>query len=1085
MKITFKNTLFATTAIVGLAIAGTAIAPTQAFAQAFEDTNNNGTIEAGEVTQLGASTAATIASDLIYDASDELVAEGDITVGESTTSAAAITANGDGSTFLISTDNSDATTTITIDGDITLATGTTETTLNITAAIDNNATAEPLIVDINGNVNIGTGTLTITADTTQDDNAASALVSGNITATEVALADDTTASASLTLDGTAAQAVNANITGDGDITVDNAAGATFNGTVTAGTVNIQKTTGNSSATFTDTVDVTGSTITLGGDASATDVNTVTFNGTGGSFTVTGEIVGANGTETNNIAITGGETISFAGSASETNLSSVSITGSSTLATNQDLTVTAATIEAGSTLATTANTITTDATLATGATLLLNGGDFTGDVLGTGILDVDSSATITGEVAATSANIAASADLEIVTGDYVVGTTTFAAADSELSITAGTNITGNLVAADASFGVIDITDAADTTVIDGNVGASGAAFDTLTVTDTNAAAVIETTGNLWVDAITLGEADSLEFTSASGSQAVSGTIVSANEAGAGIVVGTGTSTNTVTFNGVIGGDDLIDTFSVDAGATAIFNADATFDGNLTIVGTARINEGDTLTGADVVAGASEGSLQIVIGTATGADNSGTLADTGGAIDWADLNGANDAANITLRLGSGVIADNQEFLIVDGANTVATFVNDVAITDNSALYTFVVQDGDTAVAATGDTDIYAVASRVNLTTATANSANANALEGLLAVTAVEYDADAQLAAVYDAVQGASDLDEAAESIQATVDGGHILAANTFTSSTVGLNDQRLAALRSGETGMTAGNMGYDGIGMWGQAFGKTGEQDQRDGIDGFDIDTYGLAVGIDSENVFENGVVGLAFGYGDTNVDSENANATETDIDTYQLSLYGDFDLDERTFISGTAYYAYHDVETTRTNVGLAGLVTSGDFDSNQFGLNLKAGRDYAYEGAIVTPSVLANWSHYDGDDYVETGAGGASLDVNQESVSVFELGLGLDAKWSLAQSNGAVLEPTLSAGYKYDFIGDEVETTSSFTGGGASFETEGFDPAQSTFNIGAGATYFATDGWEFTADYGYEFKEDYDSHAGFLRAGYQF
>ena len=75
--------------------------------------------------------------------------------------------------------------------------------------------------------------------------------------------------------------------------------------------------------------------------------------------------------------------------------------------------------------------------------------------------------------------------------------------------------------------------------------------------------------------------------------------------------------------------------------------------------------------------------------------------------------------------------------------------------------------------------------------------------------------------------------------------------------------------------------------------------------------------------------------------------------------------------------------------------------------------------------------------------------------------------------------------RHDLIGDEFETTSRFSGGGASFETTGFEPAQTTFNLGADLTYFNTANWELKAGYDFEFKEDYDAHTGTLEAAYRF
>ena len=61
------------------------------------------------------------------------------------------------------------------------------------------------------------------------------------------------------------------------------------------------------------------------------------------------------------------------------------------------------------------------------------------------------------------------------------------------------------------------------------------------------------------------------------------------------------------------------------------------------------------------------------------------------------------------------------------------------------------------------------------------------------------------------------------------------------------------------------------MWGQVFGQTADQDMRDGINGYDADTFGIAVGLDTENIGNDTVVGMAFSYADTDVSSDSKGA----------------------------------------------------------------------------------------------------------------------------------------------------------------------------------------------------------------------
>lgn len=329
--------------------------------------------------------------------------------------------------------------------------------------------------------------------------------------------------------------------------------------------------------------------------------------------------------------------------------------------------------------------------------------------------------------------------------------------------------------------------------------------------------------------------------------------------------------------------------------------------------------------------------------------------------------------------------------------------------------------------------------------------------------------------------------AESIQPTVDGGAYTAVTNANDAVFGLTGARLASLRNGGAGMSTGNaMGLGNV--WAQVFGQRADQGTRNGVAGFDADTFGVAIGTDAEVMSGQGNLGVAFSYGNTDVKSKGLNNAKNEVDSYQLTVYGGMDLTPEVYLDGAVSYAWNDVETERRNVGLVnGLYARGDYNADQFGIRLEAGRPFHVDGGLtLTPSVLANYQHYSPDGYTEKGnAGNALLRVENENMNLFEMGVGLDAEWNLRNNDGSALKPGLHAGYRYDFVNDDVATTARFTGGGASFKTTGIDQARSTFNVGGGITWETNMNWELSAEYDYEFKSDYNAHSGIVRAGYKF
>lgn len=429
----------------------------------------------------------------------------------------------------------------------------------------------------------------------------------------------------------------------------------------------------------------------------------------------------------------------------------------------------------------------------------------------------------------------------------------------------------------------------------------------------------------------------------------------------------------------------------------------------------------------------------------------------------------------------ISNQQSFTLIAG--TGGAGVADLAagnITDTSYLLNFT-QD------TTDDDDLVVLAQRTSLEEAGTSDNNSSVGQALEETgTSGDDDLD-QVQNNLNAADSQEEVNDILESLTPTNDGAAVAATFNTSVQSLEITNTRLASLRNGEasTGMVAGEMGQ-GVTAWIQAFGQSADQRRRNGVDGYEAETLGFAAGLDTENIHDSATVGLALSYARTDAESENINSTDTDINSYQVSLYGDYDLDQYTYLESMLAYAHNNIEQDRHNVGLLGSTASADFDSDQFIVYAEAGRDYTIaERTTLTPSVLAHYQHIAIDDYTEEGAGGLNLDVDNDGLNILELGVGAELGWNLDAGNGASLRPAVNVGYRYDLIGDEVQSTSNFTGGGASFDTNGIEPARSTFNVGTSIEFANTSGWEFTADYNFEYKSDYDAHSGYLRAGYKF
>jgi uncharacterized protein with beta-barrel porin domain len=486
-------------------------------------------------------------------------------------------------------------------------------------------------------------------------------------------------------------------------------------------------------------------------------------------------------------------------------------------------------------------------------------------------------------------------------------------------------------------------------------------------------------------------------------------------------------------------------------------------------------------------ASTGAVTMTSGQTINAAATGVsgLTITGGNITSAT--GATIAAStkvdVDMSAIAGYIANGAVFKLVDstsgGAVSTLTPGN---ITDNSFFF------GLTQSAGT-DLDLVVVRpSLATFATTPNNTAVGNVLD-IIDGTAVGSLMDVQIALQSAGSGGA--INKILDGLVPSVAGEAVVGALNDISATQSAVNIRMAELRTGDgqTGMTAGDDGsISGENIWFQTYGQTATQDASGGVKGYTSDTVGFALGMDSTNVYNNGVFGLSFNLGKTTADADNATTTKTDVDSYGLNLYTSYDLGEDVFFNGQFGYAYNKINSDRHNVVNPGDTANADYNSHQFSAKLALGSDYSVDySTLLTPSISADYTHLATGGYDETGIGNAGLEVSSASLNILKLGVGVNTTWNLINRDGSMLKPSVRAGYTYNLINDKVETTSSFIGdpAGTIFTTSGPDPDRSAFNLGGGLTYMTNANWDLSGNYDYTYKSSYTSHAGVLRATARF
>jgi len=454
---------------------------------------------------------------------------------------------------------------------------------------------------------------------------------------------------------------------------------------------------------------------------------------------------------------------------------------------------------------------------------------------------------------------------------------------------------------------------------------------------------------------------------------------------------------------------------------------------------------------------------------------------------DLSGGTDAiAKITSDLamtvngaklyavvdGESAIAVNDTFTVITGTSITGSIAS---VDDNSYLLKF------TAGTSADLKSIVLTAAQEHALSSVSTAANTQNVGA--ALQSIGNKGDANLDALQATLQGyssATQIDSALKTLSPdNVASGSTSAAVAQTSSiAVGTVEHRIdiAMNESSATGVATGGHSNSN-GLWGEVFGSTIDQDDRKGVAGYQANVGGFSIGADTL-LNSQTRVGAAFAYGKTGAEGT---GNKTDVDTYQGSVYGSYDLG-KLYYEAVGTFAYNDYSTKRNLFD--GSVANGSYGGQQYDAKATAGYKVDTQlGLKVTPFVSAEYAFITQDSYTETGSS-ANLAVSPDDISIFKTGLGAKLAYPLTDG-GMTYTPRLSAAYYYDFVGDEASSTSNFSSTSTTFVTKGASVARNSFRLGAGLDVLAQDNVTLSLDYNLDAKQDFNAHTGELKARFEF
>ncbi len=670
------------------------------------------------------------------------------------------------------------------------------------------------------------------------------------------------------------------------------------------------------------------------------------------------------------------------------------------------------------------------------------GAITGRINGTaGLMDVlnADTATINGNISTATGNLVVG-----VTGGIVTGNISTTSGDTNIDINGGTLI-GAVNLGSSATGALDVT----TGTLTGNV-TLGNVSQVFTYSGGTFTGTTDGAGQFHID-----------------------------DNHTNMAIGTGSTVTEVEIGNAakltLGANITATNVNVDSGEIDFGSTNRIITGNLIIGGVAN-SRVDIQDGAHVVSGVFTMNAGDTLGVnITGKD----VADVGSlAVGSVATVAAGSLLDIDFT-STEYIADGTTYTLVDGAGGAAvTAITGGNIDINSGGNNKV---GLLTFTTTGGSDLVLVASRSTLDVV-GDDANSSSLgDALEIIGAAGTDNGTEVETFVDAIIDSNSFEEA----NVILESGTPATDNSLTQGIIGATTQsvdvagsRLTGARG--TGLSSGDA-LTNVGVWFQGYGGTAKQENIEGVNGYDADTYGIAFGIDKE-VGNNAIIGLSGSYGNTEIDN-NSGLKSTDVDSYQVNLYGSWSKNSY-YVDGIVGVAYNKYNTSR-DIPTLSSTAKADFDGKTYIAKVSSGRVLLLEGGVeLTPNVALTYAHNTLDDYSERGAGAMNLDVQQEDSDQLEAKIGVNVAKTFS-SDRLKIRPELKLAIAHDFIGDEQQSTSNFSGIATTFRSEGAGIEKTSFEIGTGVDFMNDNGLTFSADYDLEVKSDYKSHIGSLKMRYNF
>lgn len=270
-----------------------------------------------------------------------------------------------------------------------------------------------------------------------------------------------------------------------------------------------------------------------------------------------------------------------------------------------------------------------------------------------------------------------------------------------------------------------------------------------------------------------------------------------------------------------------------------------------------------------------------------------------------------------------------------------------------------------------------------------------------------------------------------------------------------------------GLASGDM-YREDAIWVQGLYNHSELSDTKEAKGFEIDSYGGAIGIDN---YVTDSLKLGIGYAYTHGDISGF-LRDTDVDTHTGFVYGEFK-PNRWFLNAVASYSFAGYDEEKR---VSAFKVKGNYDVNAFGAQVMTG----YKMGYVTPELGVRYLNIKQDAYEDSIGQRVDAVSNDVLTGVF----GLRIKQDFFPNRGFSIRPEVHVAATYDFVQDDAVSVVSLPNGSV-YQIEGENLDKFGLEAGAGLTLDVGNRLEMAVSYEGKFRKDYTDHSGLVNMKFKF